>query len=402
MRKYIAKILQKQVTRYLTQYKPKVIVVTGSVGKTSTTQAVATMLRQKYMVRSTIANYNTDVGVPCSFFGHDLPKTINNPIAWGWIILKNIVLSRIKLDFSVVVLELGTDRPGEIAEFAYLKPEIAVVTAVVPEHMEFFGALEEVAKEELSVAEYSEKTYVNKQMVPAEYLHFAKSTEIYNYGRDDYKSAGINAHKLNVVGQHSLDAISAGVIVGRELGMSDEELQRGASHVSPQKGRMQLLQGINGSTLVDDTYNSSPEAVFAALDYLYVTKSPQKIALLGNMNELGETSEAEHRRIGEYCDSTQLELVVTLGEDANKFTAESAKAKGCAVAEANSPQEAAEIIKHQLKNGGLVLLKGSQNGVYAEEATKILLANPKDRSKLVRQSPQWMNIKAKNFNRAEA
>jgi UDP-N-acetylmuramoyl-tripeptide--D-alanyl-D-alanine ligase len=149
--------------------------------------------------------------------------------------------------------------------------------------------------------------------------------------------------------------------------------------------------------LIDDTYNSSPEAVKASLDYLYSVKGSQRIALLGNMNELGDTSAQEHRLIGEYCNPKKLDLVVTLGPDSNSYIADSARKKGCKVEVSNTPYEAAAIIKKHLKENAVVLLKGSQNGVYAEEATKLLLSDPSDENKLVRQSPFWLKIKDENF-----
>jgi UDP-N-acetylmuramoyl-tripeptide--D-alanyl-D-alanine ligase len=160
---------------------------------------------------------------------------------------------------------------------------------------------------------------------------------------------------------------------------------------------MRRLAGVNGSIIIDDTYNASPEAVKLALSSLYQMDSPQKIAVLGNMNELGASSEEEHRKIGEYCDPKQLSLVLTLGTDANKYLAEAAETKGCKVVTFDNPYTIGDYLKSIVKPGAIVLAKGSQNGVFAEEAVKLLLANPKDQSKLVRQSPQWLKIKTKAF-----
>jgi UDP-N-acetylmuramoyl-tripeptide--D-alanyl-D-alanine ligase len=160
---------------------------------------------------------------------------------------------------------------------------------------------------------------------------------------------------------------------------------------------MRRLVGINNSTIIDDTYNASPEAVSAALKTLYRLDAPQKIAVLGNMNELGKFSAEAHRQIGEQCDPKQLDLVVTIGPDANKYLAPAAEKKGCKVGTFSDPYQAGEFVKLQIKPGALVLVKGSQNKVFAEEAVKTLLADPVDASKLVRQSRYWMKIKAKNF-----
>jgi UDP-N-acetylmuramoyl-tripeptide--D-alanyl-D-alanine ligase len=161
---------------------------------------------------------------------------------------------------------------------------------------------------------------------------------------------------------------------------------------------MQRLRGINNSVILDDTYNASPDATKAALDTLYKIDAPQKIALLGNMNELGGFSQDAHTDIGEYCNAKQLDLVVTLGPDANKYLAPAAEKNGCKVIRTTKPHEAAESIKEVIKAGTVILAKGSQNMVFAEEAVKALLENPDEADKLVRQSPEWLKKKQKAFS----
>lgn len=397
MQKKLAIILRWQAKKFIYKNKPKVVCVTGSVGKTSTTQAIATILSQSFKVRQTIANYNTDIGVPCSIFGNRFPGSLKNPFGWILIIVKNQyqLISRKKVD--VLVLELGTDLPGDIAEFEWLRPDISIITAVTAEHMEYFKTIETVAKEELSVAGFSEKTIVNKEMVDKKYLKYAETEQLYNYSRTDIEHVGLKPEDLQVVGVHSLDAVSAGLAVGRELGMQISSLQAGAKAVESQPGRMKVLDGLKGSKLIDDTYNASPDAVIAALDYLYSLDAPQRIVLLGSMNDLGESSAMEHKKIGQYCNAKKLDLVVTLGEDANHYLADAAKENGCAVAESETPQEAANIIRRQMNEGAVVLLKGSQDGVFAEETVKSLLANSDDEKYLVRQSKFWLKKKANNL-----
>lgn len=400
MRKIIASVLKWQAKLYIAKSNVRIVVVSGSVGKTSTTQAIGTILSQKFSIRKTLYNYNTDLGVPCSIFGRTFPSNVNNPFGWGMIILKNQFSLLGKLPVDLLVLELGTDSIGEIETFKWLQPSIGVVTAIAPEHMEQFGTLEAVAKEELSITHYSDVTFVNKNMVSSTYFNFADTDELFNYERSDVLSL-VSSEDLQVTGDHSLDALAAGVAVGKKLGMSQKELIAGLKTVSPVNGRMKKLQGINQTTLIDDTYNASPEAVIAALDYIYGLKAPQKIVLLGNMNELGECSESEHVRIGQYCLPEELDLVVTLGPDANKYIATAAEQAGCSVLRTSTPYESAQIIKEHLKSGAIVLLKGSQNKVFAEEATKLLLKNPLDEKFLVRQSESWLKKKKNNFERSE-
>jgi UDP-N-acetylmuramoyl-tripeptide--D-alanyl-D-alanine ligase len=199
------------------------------------------------------------------------------------------------------------------------------------------------------------------------------------------------------ISEPQLYSICAACALALEFGLEANEIDKGIAEIRPVSGRLQHLKGINNSTLIDDTYNASPEATRAALEMLYRYQAPQKIALLGNMNELGKYSEVEHAKIGKFCDAEQLDWVITLGPDANKYLAPAAQAKGCQVKTFDTPYEAGEFIKSVVKNKAIVLLKGSQNRVFAEETVKKLLANPADSNKLVRQTPEWQKIKNKAF-----
>jgi UDP-N-acetylmuramoyl-tripeptide--D-alanyl-D-alanine ligase len=160
---------------------------------------------------------------------------------------------------------------------------------------------------------------------------------------------------------------------------------------------MQILPGIKDSVVIDDTYNASPLAVKAALDVLYAAKAKQRIAILGSMNELGAYSRQAHDEVGDYCDARKLDLVVTIGHDAKRWLAPAARRQGCTVQSFMNPHEAGAYVSGKLRKGGVVLAKGSQNGVFAEEALKPLLADPTDQAKLVRQSPAWLTKKSQRF-----
>ncbi len=388
----------RRTAKFIRKKRPKIVVVAGSVGKTSTTQAIAAVLREKYTVLATKNSYNTDLGVVMTIFGQHI---VTNPVAWLWLSLKVVVMSLGLPKHEVYVLELGADTPGEINRFAYLKPDMAVVTAIVPEHMEFFKTIEAVAQEELSVMRFTKLVLINKTMVAEEYIDsecrrndFSKILLEY-YSREDVKKFASN---LKVVGEHSFDSVAAAASVAGKFGFSDADTNAAIQKVEPQPGRMSKLKGVNWSTLIDDTYNASPDAVKAALDYIYSVDASQKLVLLGNMNELGEHSEIAHRDVGKYCNPKKLDAVFTLGAHSNKFLAAEAEKAGCKVIRCSSPNEAGEKIKEMLKPGAIVLLKGSQNGVFAEEATKALLANQEDVSRLVRQAGHWPKMKRRQFS----
>ncbi len=394
-------VLRKLAQKYLRRVSPaKIIVVTGSIGKTSTTKAITHVLKSANVsVRSTRHNYNTNLGVAVSVLGYDLPKNAKNPFSWAVLLLKSLYMSYFsKNHFDYFVLELGTDRPGDIEQFAWLQPDIAVVTAVAPEHMENFKTIDAVAREELAVEQFSDTVLVNKKMVDSAYLKLVKNKELFHYDSSSITENGILHEELKVIGEHSYDALGAVLWIAKHEGLDMGQVKNGVITFQSPPGRMRQYEGKNGSTLVDDTYNSSPEAVIAAIQYLYSVPATHRIVMLGSMNELGGSSASMHREIGEYCNKTKLDLVVTLGKEANTHTAKSAEKNGCNVVRSDTPKEAAEAIESLLatyarSDKTIILCKGSQNGVFAEEAVKLLLKNPEDASSLVRQSKRWKQIK---------
>jgi UDP-N-acetylmuramoyl-tripeptide--D-alanyl-D-alanine ligase len=414
----VAQILGWQVRRLRNKNEFKVIAIAGSIGKTSTKLAIAHVLNQGFKTRYQEGNYNDLVSVPLIFFGQDMPSILN-PIAWFKIFLDNEKQLKHKYPYEVVVVELGSDAPGQILQFkSYIKADLGVLTAITPEHMEYFADLDAVAKEEMTLAELSKNLFVNEDLVPKEYLGELDKTRTVTYGiKNQAQIRMVNIH----FNEHSADfkivsgpntlvnadheqitepqlySITAASAVSAELGMTGAAIEKGIRSIKPVSGRMQHLNGVKDSLILDDTYNASPEATKAALDTLYRIKSKQKIAILGNMNELGGYSQREHRIVGEYCDPHDLDLVVTIGPDANKFLAPAAENKGCKVKTFVSPYKAGEFVKSIIEPKAVVLVKGSQNGVFAEEAVKILLENKEDTAKLVRQSKHWLEKKVKSF-----
>lgn len=160
---------------------------------------------------------------------------------------------------------------------------------------------------------------------------------------------------------------------------------------------MNIIQGLKKSILIDDTYNSSPLAAERALEALYEQQVPQRILIFGDMNELGGSSAAEHEKIGKLCDPDILHWVVTIGEQSAKYFAPAARSRGCQLKSFSDPMSAGSFVHSILEEGAAVLVKGSQNGVYAEEAVKMLLHDSSDQKKLVRQSPEWLEKKNKQF-----
>lgn len=399
----VTKILWWQVNKLLKTNNVKVIGVVGSIGKTSTKYAVAQTLQTKRKVRWQEGNYNDLSIVPLVFFGHDIPSLFN-PIEWTRLFLNNH--SQLKnYPYEIVVLELGTDGPGQIKEFGkYIKLDLAIVTAVAPEHMEYFITLDSVAEEELSVMDYSKQVILNKDLVDAKYIK--KHKHLITYGTNDADYVIKNSKKLNisknkktlvnarrVLSSEIAYSKAAAAVVADIFGFNQNEILNAFDNLNGAPGRLQILKGLKGSTIIDDTYNSSPSAVIASLIMLYSFKAKNKIAILGSMNELGESSKSAHEKVGLFCSSSQLNLVVTVGDEANKYLSSAAKKNGCEVKTFSNPYDAGEFVKSQLKPSTAILVKGSQSNVYLEEAVKVLLANMADSKKLVRQSGDWQSKK---------
>ncbi len=415
LKKLVVAVLARQVRSLRKKHQFKIIGVVGSIGKTSTKLAIAQTLGKSLKVRYQQGNYNDIVSVPLIFFGHEMPNLIN-PLAWLKIFMDNSAQIRRGYPYDVVVVELGTDAPGQIAEFKkYLQLDIAVVTAITPEHMEYFDGLKAVADEELSVTGYSNQIVYNADLVPTEFRtalpenalsYSLRGTEASFHIANIYKSFGgfegdikqgseIFLHFLQEVpAEIQLYSSLAAVVTGTLVGLKPAQILDGLEAIKPVSGRLRRLRGINGSTIIDDTYNSSPEALKAGLEMLYKQEAQQRIAILGSMNELGAMSADAHKQIGELCDPAHLSIVVTIGDEANKYLAPAAEAKGCHVKTFDNPYEAGDFLQGFVEPGAVIFAKGSQNGVFAEEAVRKLLADPEDAAKLVRQSLEWQKKKA--------
>jgi UDP-N-acetylmuramoyl-tripeptide--D-alanyl-D-alanine ligase len=418
---FILKKLAKYVTKYFAKHpEVKLIVVVGSVGKTSTKRALADLISRRYRVRMHEGNHNTEFAAPLAILGVEYPENPKSIIAWLTVFSAARLRIKQPTDVDVIIQELGTDHPGDIAAFGkYLKPDIALITAVTPEHMEFFGTIEAVAQEELSVAEFSKTVLINRDDVEGRFSDFITNPNFATYGTTGaaeyrFEQQGFDVEKgysgsiispnvepfnatIKVAGEHSLRPVMGAVAAGMMLGLTPADIFSGLSLIRPVPGRMNVLRGIGGTTIIDDTYNSSPAAAAAALQTLYsFTDAPQRIAILGDMRELGATSQAEHEKLGAMCDPNLLAWLVLVGSDCERFLAPVARARGCQVHIARNAIEAGEFVRSVSEEGGVILAKGSQNTIFLEEAVKILCDISED-AELVRQSQSWLKKKRTYF-----
>ncbi len=424
-KKVIATILEAESRAVLKRFKPSVIAVTGSVGKTSTKDAVFTAFSGFVQARKSEKSFNSEIGVPLTILG--LKNAWSDPIAWTVNIFQGL---KVIFGFTTypkwVVLEVGADRPGDIKKIAsWVKPHMVVLTRLpnVPVHVEYFSSPQKVVEEKLSLVDSLQKggtviangddpliidgvkkrgvsmlTYgfsegVTVRAETYEVVYEEKDGRRYPVGFSMKILSGGESFFMTYkgsLGKHHayplLAALTASKAAGFDIRKAADRL---ATHVSP-PGRMKLLEGKEGSVIIDDSYNSSPVAAREALHTLSsLTVQGRKIVAFGDMLELGKYSIAEHEAIGK--EATFVDLFVAVGlraRGAGEALLKSGKAKESVVFFSNSA-EAAEYLSKIVAKGDVVLVKGSQ-GARMERVSAALLADPKiAKDVLVRQEEEW-------------
>lgn len=402
--------------------KPFVIAVTGSVGKTSTKDAIFSVLKNYRKTRKSEKSFNSEIGVPLSVLG--LPNAWDNPILWMWNIIEGLFIALFSRDYpEVLVLETGVDRPGDMKNLtAWLKPDIAVITRLpdVPVHVEYFSSPEAVAEEKLELVRALKPDGVfiynhdDPKLVAALALVRQPSIGFSRYAPSQFTAAADEIVYRDDVPAGSQFTIShldetVTVKVNGSIGVQNAYTYSAAAAVAAQfdiplsavaeavkthlgpVGRMRVIPGIKGTCILDDTYNSSPIAVESSLQSLRELRGfSRKIAVLGDMLELGQFSTREHERIGAVA-AEAVDLLITIGVRSRK-TAEGALEHG--LSEKNILQyedsiTAGKELQQLLKPGDVILVKGSQ-GVRAERVVEEIMAEPERAYELLcRQDPSW-------------
>lgn len=417
-------ILTLEARAVLARHKPRIIAVTGSVGKTSTKDAIYAVLSSRLHIRKSEKTLNTDIGVPLSILGCD--NAWDDPLKWLWNILQGL---RVLIGTTYpewLVLEVGADRPGDIRRIArWLRPDIAVLTQVpdIPVHVEFFSSPEEVMKEKRSLAEYLRpggklvihgddermlaltkefsgvmvKYGIDKRndlFASHESILYENKRPVGVTFRANRAGASLPVSLYGALGRPRVYAALAALAVGETLGV---DMVTGAETLAgwaPPPGRLRILEGLRGSLIIDDTYNSSPAAVFAALDALKAVKGAQRrVAVLGDMLELGKYSTEAHRKVGAYA-AECADLLITVGFR-SRAVVEAALDAGMRDEhirryEHFEAERAGKELELELQKGDVVLVKGSQS-MRMERTVLEIMAEPQRAGELlVRQSDVWL------------
>jgi len=418
-KKIVIIILRLEAKLILARFKPKIIAISGTVGKTSTKEAVALVLGSEFDIRKSEKSYNSEIGVPLAIIG---AKTGWRSFKqWLLVILKGLKVFLLANDYpKILILEMGVDRPKDMEKMvSWIKPYAAVITAIgtVPVHVQYFSGPEELINEKRKLVEcLSDNNWAILNIDDKAAANFRKNTKAQTITYGFSESADLSAsnykmdgdgivfkvnYKGNIVpvrldkffGRHNVYIILAAIGAGLACGVNLVKSVEAVSEMKPLLGRMNLLKGVSGSLIFDDSYNSSPIAVEAAVEVLSEYPAKRRIAVLGDMKELGEFSQSEHERIGEMLRAKDVWFLFTVGPEA-RFIAEGARRSGFdtfKIFEFPNSTEAGEAVKNIIQEGDLILVKGSQSA-RMERAVEIIMTHPEDKENLlVRQEEEWKN-----------
>lgn len=419
MRTILKTILAILARLTLARYKPRIVGITGSVGKTLTKEAIGLVLASKFKMRCSLENYNNELGLPLSIIGeHSGGKNI---LIWVLVIIKAL-LKLFRSDYpEVLILEMGTDRPGDIEYLLGIagKLDVAVLTDIGVSHLEFFSNPANLAKEKLSIFKGISKqgsalaNFDNERI--REGLGNVKD-RIISYGFDPNSSLyvtdlhlsrrdgtwGVNFkvhHEGTVVpfflrhalGKPAVYACLAAAGAGLHFEMNLVQISESLKDFSPPVGRLRLIAGIKNTQILDDTYNAAPNSMIAALETLAAISSGRRIVALGDMEELGRASEAGHREVGQKIVELGVNAVFLVGKKVSVIKDELTKRKfSGAVFSSTTADEARIPIQNYLLPNDTILVKGSQS-MRMERIVKEIMADPESAGKLlVRQSERWL------------
>jgi UDP-N-acetylmuramoyl-tripeptide--D-alanyl-D-alanine ligase len=424
-RKILLWALRLMANLILQKYQPQIVSITGSVGKTSAKEAIFTVLSKKFIVRKNDKNYNNEIGLPLTIIGAES----GGSSLGGWLKVFFRWLGQIVLPVKypkILILEMGADRPGDIKYLTdFVSSTVGVITEISSNHIEFFKTLEAIAEEKgLLVKRLAEKAvavlnldnpYISQMQdsVKAAVLSFGFSAEAtvratdvaYNYLGEEieginfklnYKGSSVPVRLNGILARHQIYAALAAAAVGINFNINLVEISEALGTFSSPCGRMNLLKGIKKTHIIDDTYNAAPASTQAALEVLKEIKSLRKIAVLGDMLELGEETENEHAKIGKQLLAMQVDLFFAFGKRM-KFALAELEAHGfpkeniCSFEEHTLLQDK---LKAVIQEGDLILVKGSQ-GMRMEKIVAEIMAEPLTAEKILcRQNKEW---KAKPF-----
>ncbi len=351
-------------------YNIPVIAVTGSVGKTSTKDIIASVVSQKYKTLKTEGNNNNNIGLP-------------------------MTILKLK-DHDALVVEMGMNHFGEISLLTNIaKPTLAVITNIGTSHIGNLGSRENILKAKLEILEGMKipRVIINNDndLLHKWYEENKEKIEIHTYGINNSSDiiaekielgeekskfvAKTSSEKVNidvpVGGEHFVYNALCGFMVGKILGLSSKEIQEGISKVELTKKRMDIRVLKNGATLINDSYNASYESMKASLKYLSSRTDFRKIAVLGDMLELGDFSKELHEKVGEEVANDNIDVLICRGEFAKNIISKANENKKTQCILLQNNEEILSKLQEILKEGDVVLIKASNGMKFYEICQKL-------------------------------
>jgi UDP-N-acetylmuramoyl-tripeptide--D-alanyl-D-alanine ligase len=425
LKNIIVYLLTLEARLVLKKYRPKIVAVTGNIGKTSSKDAIYTILSSVSFVRKSEKSFNTETGIPLTILG--LPNALNDPISWFKNIIDGLKLIILKNHYpKLLVLEVAADKPKDIESISeWLKPDVVVMTHIpdVPVHVEFFSSPEEVVKEKSYLVKALKKDGVfvmnGDDKIVTGMKEFAKEKNMFTYGftdgesivasnentiyennkpagitfRVDHRGNSIPVELKGVLGKQHIYPILSAFAVGISQGLNVVSMKQALTEHESAPGRMRLIEGINSSTIIDDSYNASPAAVTEALKVVKdINTSGKKIVVLGDMMELGNYSHDEHMKIGKLVAQTA-DILITIGVRSKYIAqgANEAKMKKKDIFQFSDPTQAGDKLTKIITENDITLIKGSQS-IRTEKVVEKVMAQPDRKYRLlVRQEEEWKN-----------
>jgi len=420
---YLEKVLRCMATLTLKRHKPRVVGITGSVGKSSAKEAIFLVLENNFRVRKNEENYNNEIGIPLTIIG---AKTGGkNVFKWIWVLIKWIWGFMTPWAYpEILILEMAIDRPGDMKYLMEFIPvEVGVLTNISSSHLEFFKSVKEIAKEKSVLIKTIKKDGIAIVNIDNPFIReeskelktklvaygFSEDADIkvtdtrFNYDNNgnfrglsfklNYENKIIPMRLPHIIAKHQIYPALMAVAVGDYFKINIIDALALLEEYKSLYGRMNLLQGINSSLIIDDTYNSSPASVLAALGTLEQIKANRRIVVLGDMLELGNSSQEEHLAIVKNVLEGKFDKLIVVGkrmhEAARLFLGDSNDIGS--ILFFSNPTEAGKILKGIIGNGDLVLVKGSQSMRMEKVVEEIIDDSVDSASVLCRQSRTWKN-----------
>lgn len=408
MKQWLLKELQKTAAslarRTLAKFKPTVVGVTGSVGKTSTKEAIYAVLSAHRSVRRTRANLNNELGFPLTILGDY--ENSGGYVFWFKVILFSMLRLAVPRRFvhflggypEILVLEYGADKPGDIAYLTSIAtPHIGILTAVgdIPVHVEFYDSPEAVLREKSRLIEAVPAAGLAVLNADEPRVHGAESktrAAVLSYGFDSrcdvqikdfenkteqiggvlrptgitfklgYEGSYVPVRIGGTLGKTQAYAAAAAACVGMAFNLNLVQIAEALAYYRVPAQRMRFLAGVHHTTLIDDCYNASPLSLISAIETVASIKAKRRVAIIGDMRELGEWSKEAHNEIGDIA-SKVFDVIIAIGPQSAVYVDWAIKRR---IAKKNlvhalKVEEVLPILRDYVKEGDIVLIKASHS-----------------------------------------